>query len=111
MNVMDKSQFNNPLTNPIAINRVNLPFMNVGADPLFVFYIGVLGEVHFYAFPISSKLNQEETSVFIEKAIKYIKLEYSKEYILVTRVEPDGFLMLQDVDKIIADRKAAQKEK
>lgn len=110
MKNMDKTQFNNPLTNPVAISRVNLPLVNLKEDPLFIFYIGVMGEIHFYAFPIKASLNQEEMQQHIEKAIRYIKMEYSKEYILVTRLEPGDFLTVEDIDKMIAERKAKVKK-
>lgn len=110
MNVMDKKPFNNPLTNPVAISRVHSPFLNMQEDPCFLFYIGVLGEIHFYAFPIKADLTTEESSAFIEKAIRYIKMEYSKEYVPVTRLEPGDFLTVEDVDKMIAERKAKVKK-
>jgi hypothetical protein len=110
MKNMDKTQFKNPLTNPVAISRVTLPLLNMKEDPLFIFYIGVMGEIHFYAFPIKASLNQEETQQHIEKAIRYIKMEYDKNYILVTRLEPGDFLTVEDVDKMIAERKAKVKK-
>jgi hypothetical protein len=69
-----------------------------------------MDEIHFYAFPVKASLTEEETSAFIEKAIRYIKMEYAKEYVLVTRVEPGDFLTVQDVDKMIAERKAKVKK-
>ena len=103
---MDNKQFKNPLISPIAISRVNLPIVNTREDPLFIFYIVVLGEIQFFAFPIKATLTPKQLKRRVEIALRYIKMEFSKEYILVTKLEPGDFLTIQNVDKIMAEQKA-----
>jgi len=109
MKNMDNKHFKNPLINPVAISRVTLPLLNTGEHPLALFYIGVNNELQFHAFPIIGIKTEEEGSKFIEKAVRYIKMEYSTQYAIVNRLEPGDFITIDDVDKIMAERKQADK--